>query len=151
QRGVLDVAAEPQLVRALVRHRDANAGLVDLRDGAYGGAGRYEIGRRNLEVRRGEGDLVRTLGLGAEKGDVPRTGLHPVGQLAGRVVLAELDRHAEAPGQLARQVGGDAARVGGRGARGDEQEILVVEAHAEGTAGREVGADGGRDVVGHDA
>ena len=77
QRGVLDVAVEPEAVGAAPRHGDAHARLVDVGDGLDRRAGRHQVGRLDLAVGGGEGDLLGALRLGADQADVPGAGVRP--------------------------------------------------------------------------
>src|SRR5207247_4889073 len=149
QLGVLDVAAQPELVGALVRHGDADALAIHVGDGADRRSGRNEIRRGDLEIGRGERDLVRALRLGAEEGDVPGARLDGVGQLAGRGEGAEVARHADPPPELARKVGRRTARLGPQSVGRDEQEVPIVDADAELSSRSQLGPHGRSDVVGH--
>ena len=83
QLGVLDVAAQIELVGALLGHRDPHAFPVDVGDRVDRRAGGDQVGRGNLEVGRGERDLGGALRLGAEKRHVPDAGADRVTERAG--------------------------------------------------------------------
>jgi len=145
--GGLGVARQEQVVGALVGDRDAHAGLVDVGESLERRAGRHEVGDRDLEVGRREGDLVGALRLVAEEGDVPHALLHAVGELAGGVELDVVGLDAEALCELAPEVGGDALRRAIGRVLQHQQEVGVVEADAELAGGRELGDGGGRDAA----
>ena len=146
---VLQRAAEVQVVGGAVGDRDAHAGTIDVVDRADRRAGRHEIARLDLEVRRREVDLGRAHRLVGEERDVPRARLAAVGELAGLVVVDELDREAGAAVDLARKIRGDPAGLAaGRRPLG-KQEVAEVEPDAELAGRRQLGADGGGEFGGH--
>src|SRR3954467_1589191 len=136
--GFLQIAAEPEVIGAALRHRDAHALAVDVGDRLDRRAGGHEEGDRDLEVRRAEIHFVRALRLVAEEADVDLRRLHGVEELAGGVELHELERQARALGELAAAIRGDAARLAVRIVAGDDEEVGVVETDAQFSAGGEL-------------
>ena len=148
---MLDRPDQVESVGALIRHGNPHARAVDLVDGPDRRPRGDDVRRRNLEVGGRERDLGGALGLRAEERHVPRAGLHAVAELAGGVELDELDRHADPPAELAGHVGGDAAGVGRRRARSDQQEVAVVEPDPELSGRSDLGSNSGRDLGRHGA
>src|SRR5436853_435169 len=74
-----------------------------------------------------------------EERDVPGAGLRGIHHGRHRLVRDELDRRAEPPRQLARQVDRHAARLAGGRVLPGEDEIAVVDPGAELPGRREVG------------
>src|SRR5258706_15477264 len=68
---LLDIAAEVEVVGALLRDRDAHPRAIDVAEPLDRRAGRDEIGGGNLKVRRGELYFLRALRLRAEEAHVP--------------------------------------------------------------------------------
>src|SRR6266850_5063981 len=148
---VLDRAGQIEAVRALIGHGDPHALAVDLGDGANRRPRGHEIGRGNLEIGGRERDLGRTLRLRAEERHVPRAGLDAIAELARGLELDELHGHADSPAELAGNIGRDAAGISRRRARGDQQEVSVVEPDPELSGRRDLGSNSGRDLGSHGA
>src|SRR5438034_2811491 len=143
ERGVPEAAAQVQVVGAVHRHGDADALAVHVRDGANRRAHRDEVPRLDLEVGGAESDLARALRLVSKKGDVPRAGLHRIGQLARGLEGAEIDGNAQPPAELPPQVDRDAAILPARRILVHQQEISVVDPHAELPRRGQLGSCGG--------
>ena len=144
--GALEVPAQEELVVGAGRRGDANAFAIDLRRGAQRRGARHEVGRVDLEIRRGEAHQRLARRIGAEERDVPCTRRRRVAHDGDAVVGDDLDGHAEPPAELLHQVDRHAARLTGRPVLRGEDEVAVVDPGAERSGRGEIGADGGRDV-----
>src|SRR5438093_1859524 len=143
ERGVPEAAAQVQVVGAVHRHGDADALPVHFSHRANRRARRNEVARLDLEVSGAESDLARALRLVSKKGDVPRAGLHRIGQLARGLEGDEIDGNAQPPAELPPQVDRDAAILSARRILAYQQEISVVDADAELPRWSQIGSHGG--------
>jgi hypothetical protein len=128
---LLDGPRQVELVGRLVGDGDADALAVHLGDAPDRRAGRHQVGRLDLQIRRGERDLARAGGLGAQEGDVPDARLHRLRHLPRRFVAHPLHGRAQAAPQLAREVGGHPAELAGGRVLGGEKHVAVVDAHPQ--------------------
>src|SRR6185295_4858174 len=133
----LQVAAEEKVVGAARRHRDANPGSIDIRQGLDRGTGRHQVGGGDLEVRSGEGDLLGALRLGADEGDIPGAGARTVRGLAGAGKGDQLDLRAKLAAELPGEVRHDAAWRAARRVLVHQEKVAQIDADAQFAGRRE--------------
>src|SRR5437773_862363 len=144
ERGVPEGAAQVQVIGAVHRHGDADTLPVHFAHRANRRAGRDEVARLGLEVGGAESDLARALGLVAEEGDVPRAGLHRIGQLSRGLEGDEINGNVQPPAELPPQIDRDATILPARRILVHQEEISVVDSDAELPRRGQLGSCGGR-------
>ena len=124
------------------------SGAIDLAVGVDRRILRDHVDALDDGVGRGERDVGCAQRIDREEADVPGLRLQPFDHLARLLIAHELDRHAEAAGELARQVGGDAAGFGRRRIARGEHGIAEIDRGAQRARGSQVGRGGGKRVEG---
>ncbi len=142
-RGLLELAAEVEVVRAAAADRDADARPVDFPVFADRRVVPDHVRALDHDVRRAVGDVDRARRVDRHEGDVPAFGLHAVHHSPCRRVFDELDCGAEAAAQFARKVDGDTAQLPRGLVLCREDGIADIDCRAHFSARREL-VDRGR-------